>query len=240
MPSESLQAFRTRLSAGERTRIVGFGSSNTECFGFSAFRFNWLHWVDHAIRARYGRVHHTINTGIGGDTAGGMLSRFETDLALYQPHLAFLTVGGNDSFIANGIPPDEFRGNLRQLIERIRQIEHCILICQTYYSPDFERAPREQTERFPAFMDILREEARAGSALLLDHLKRWEPFRTGKPDTYRKLKHDNWHLNALGNAVFALDVLRFLGVELMEPQQTACAEALAIQRVMDEMAMVGP
>ncbi len=59
-----------------------------------------------------------MNAGVGGDTAGKMLARFDDDAARYEPHLAIVTVGGNDSFPQNGVTLDEFRANLVEIHRR--------------------------------------------------------------------------------------------------------------------------
>ena len=112
-----LNPFLQRMRKGERTRIVAFGSSNTDAR--NRCQFNWVDWFDTGLKMTFGRVHHTINTGIGGDTTRGLLRRFDTDLAFYEPHLALLTIGGNDSSPNQEMDEDEFRKNLADVSRKI-------------------------------------------------------------------------------------------------------------------------
>lgn len=198
----SLSDVLNRLRHGERMRFLAFGSSNTER------RSPGMHWFDClelAIKTTYGRVHTCINTGIGGDSAGKMLARFDDDAARYEPHLAIVTVGGNDSFPQNGVTPEAFRSNLIEIHRRFSKMDSCVMF-QTYYSPDPDQnAP---LDRFYALMDIVREVAVETGAELVDHLARWESFRGAYPQLYKPLMLDGFHLNHRGNAVVGVDLAR--------------------------------
>ena len=121
-----------RLEAGDRTRFVAFGSSNTER---RIPGLHWFDWLDLALKATYGRVHHCINAGLGGDTTQGLLARFDEDVALYRPHVVLVTIGGNDAKPDSGIDEDDFRRNLNEVIRMIRELD-ATPILQTYYSAD--------------------------------------------------------------------------------------------------------
>ena len=83
-----IETILKRLEAGVKTRFVVFGSSNTErCI----HGLHWFDWLDLGLKQTYGRVHHCINAGLGGDTTEGLLVRFDEDVALYQPHVVFVT-----------------------------------------------------------------------------------------------------------------------------------------------------
>lgn len=220
---------RARFRAGQRTRLLAFGSSNTEHF------LPGMHWFDClelGLRERWGRVHTCINTGIGGNTAGQMLARFEEDAALYQPHLVLITVGGNDSFPENGVPIETYRANLLELHRRFVALGAAVVF-QTYYAPDPERQPG--LDSFYAYMAVVREVARETGAGLVDHLARWEPFRVAHPQDYKPLMEDAFHLNRRGNAVVGVDLARAFGAPLGGANPTFWAEALRIQGLMDQL-----
>jgi len=46
---------------------------------------------------------------------------------------------------------------------------------------------------------------------------------------------DPQHLNALGNMVFGLDVLRLLGVQPLDRWKDICAEGMRVQAVLDRL-----
>ncbi|RMD81540.1 MAG: SGNH/GDSL hydrolase family protein, partial [Lentisphaerae bacterium] len=190
----------------EKVRILGFGSSNTEHF---LPGMHWFEWLDLAIRCRYGRVHTSINTGVGGDTTDDLLRRFETDAARYRPHLVFLTIGGNDSNPDRMVTPERYRENLRKLYGLFSAMG-TLVVFQTYYAMAHSEA--ERLKRFHLFMNIVREIAEETGAALIDHLKHWEPFRLRYPEKHEELMHDVAHLNARGNSVFAAGICRRLGL----------------------------
>lgn len=226
-----MDAILQRFIEGRRTRIVAFGSSNTER---RIHGLHWFDWLDLGIKQTYGRVHHCINAGLGGDTSRELLQRFDEDVAFYQPHVVFITIGGNDSKPDSGIDAEEFRRHLLELYGRIQALD-ARTIFQTYYSADVVGLGEAHGMRFLAFMDIIREVAAEAGALLVDHHRRWEPLRMCDADTYRRMMIDPLHVNALGNMVLGLDLLRVFQVQLDGAQQQFCAEGLRIQQQMDAL-----
>ena len=70
-------------------KIVCHGDSLTEGSDLEK-NYTWPHLVENKINATI------INTGIGGDTSGGLLSRFSQDVVRYQPEFVVLLGGTND------------------------------------------------------------------------------------------------------------------------------------------------
>jgi len=209
-----IDALTQRLAAGEMTRIVAYGSSNTERF---MPWLNWFDWLDLAIRSRYGKNHLAINAGIGGDTTRGLLARFDRFVAACRPDVVIVTIGGNDSAPGHGISAEEFAGNLRRLVARIGALpQPCLPVLQTYYSADLEvmaaNEGEERAARFTAFMQAVRDVAAAEGCPLVDHLAGWEVLRTGDLRLYRSLMTDAMHLNAEGNLLMGVVAARHVGI----------------------------
>ena len=224
-----IEAMKTRFRAGLKTRVLAFGSSNTEHF------LPGMHWFDVfelAIRNTYGRPHTCINTGIGGHTSSDLLLRFEDDAAFFQPHLVFITIGGNDSNPVRNLSEQQFERNLIELHRRFSSMG-CAVVFQTYYAPDPAR--NGDLRPFYAYMDALRRVAAETKAGLIDHLKRWEPFRKAHPDRYLPLMHDGFHVNHRGNTVMGVDIGRHFGAPVAPDPSGLWDEALAIQQRMDAL-----
>jgi lysophospholipase L1-like esterase len=222
-------SIHARLRAGEKTRLLAFGSSNTERH---LPGMHWLDVVELALR-RFGRIHHCINAGICGNTSQDLLARFETDAAFYRPHVAIITIGGNDAMHAErALKPDAFEANLRELSRRFSALE-CAVVFQTYYSPDPAR--NGDLGLFFSFMNLVRHVARETGAGLIDHLRRWEAFRKAHPERYLPLMQDGFHLNWRGNMVLGLDTARAFAGEFDPGEREFWRDALEIQRLMDEM-----
>lgn len=228
----SIETILNRLRTNSRTRIVAFGSSNTDR---RIHNLHWFDWLDLGIKQTYGRVHHCINAGLGGDTTRGLLQRFDRDVALYQPHVVFITIGGNDANPQSGIDDGEYRDNMMELERRIRALQ-AAPVFQTYYSADIERMDPEHGQAFLRFMDIVRGVAAETDAILIDHHRRWEPMRVQHVDDYRKLMIDPLHVNPLGNMLIGLDLLRVFQLHLDAPQQRYCSKGLEYQQMLDSLA----
>ncbi|MDF1512810.1 MAG: GDSL-type esterase/lipase family protein [Anaerolineae bacterium] len=220
-----------RLKEGQRTRLVAFGSSNTDR---RIHGLHWFDWLDLALKQTYGRVHHSINAGLGGDTTPGLLARFDQDVALYQPHAVFITIGGNDSNPDKAIAAPEYRANLRRLTGMVRDLD-AVPILQTYYAADIPNLGQRHGSQFLHYMDIVRETAVETGTVLVDHHRRWEPLRLTRPDLYRALMLDALHVNPLGNMLMGLDLIRAFHAALAPEQLAFCAQGLQYQQLLDRL-----
>lgn len=220
-----------RFKSGQRTRILAFGSSNTER------RLPGMHWFDCfelAIVRKYGRVHTCINTGIGGDTSRGLLQRFEEDAEMYRPHLVFITIGCNDANPVKNLPIQEFESNLLELHRRFTKLG-CGVIFQTYYAANPMGCDPVHLDAFYRYMDIVRKVAVDSGAALIDHLKRWELMREAFPGKYLPLMQDNFHVNFRGNMLMGVDIARRLNAEFGNENLDFWGEALILQQLMDKL-----
>lgn len=235
---DPMQRIIKRLEAEPMTRIVALGSSNTAKGYHCAGQYNWFDWLDVGLSQQYGRAHHTINAGISGQTAAQCLARFDRDVALYQPHVVIVTVGGNDCNPVNNVSIEQFRADLTELTDRIEGLGNCVAVFQTYYSFDTDAMPPDELDRarqFPAYMQAVRDVAAAAGLPLFDHLRRWERLRKTDVGTYRKLMRDPMHLSPLGNMVFGLDDIRCFGAHVFDEIREACRKGLALQELMDRL-----
>lgn len=222
-------ALLSKFRRGEFTRVVAFGSSNTER------HFPGMHWFDCfelACRTQIGSNLVAINSGRRGDSTLDLLTRIERDCLAYRPDLVFITVGGNDSFPDRGITPADYRVNLENLIQQIRSAGgHPVL--QTYYSFDLENAGPRVPTAFLDNMQTVREVAQTNDCHLIDHLVRWELLRQHRIHVYRNLLVDPFHVNATGNLLLGLDIVRAFGLNL--PEDPIFEEGRELQGLLDEL-----
>jgi len=224
-----IEALRARFRAGLKTRILAFGSSNTEAF---LPGMHWFHVFEMALLNTHGRIHHCINTGIGGHTTRDLLARFDEDAAFYRPHLALITIGGNDANPVQDLSAETFGNNLRELHRRFSNMGTAVVF-QTYYAPN--PLVCGDLQRFYGYMDTVRAVAAESKAGLIDHLRRWEPFRQAFPERYLPLMQDGFHLNRRGNLVLGLDLARHFGLQVAPGEADFWGEAVAIQQQMDAL-----
>lgn len=187
-------------------RIVAFGSSNTELHWHSLGHFNWLSWVDCAMREWIGRHITMINQGISGETAKDLTKRIERDVISYAPDLVIITIGGNDAF--QGYSTKDYREYLIEIIERIQEIG-TLPILQTYYCPLYERMS-EAFHHFPEFVEVNRTLASEKKIPLIDQYKYFSPFYENDRENYVNLMLDGLHVNPTGNAVMGVIACRSL------------------------------
>jgi lysophospholipase L1-like esterase len=219
------------LEEGVRKRFVAFGSSNTER---RIHGLHWFDWLDLGLKQTYGRVHHFINAGLGGDTTEGLITRFDDDVAFYKPDVVFITIGGNDSNPESGINASKYHHHLINILNLIRQI-NSIPILQTYYAADIPHLDKEHGYRFLKYMDIIRAAADETQVMLVDHHKRWELLRMVDSDMYQKLMLDALHVTPLGNMIIGLDLIRLFKAHLTEAQVKWCREGIRYQKFMDKL-----
>ncbi len=196
-----------------KIRILAFGSSNTERFIPGT---HWFDCLDLAIQARHGRIHTCINNGVGGETAGDLLRRFDGDAAFYRPQMAFITIGGNDANPEKNISRDTYRQNLLDLYAGFKKIG-TFVIFQTYYAPIRGQISIEHYSKFLEFMQTVRDVAEETDSGLIDHLSLWIPFCTKNPARHGELMNDAFHVNHTGNLVLGLNVARQFGLPLNGP-----------------------
>jgi acyl-CoA thioesterase-1 len=139
-PKEVVQ-LRTRLPHTARTIrehrelvIVALGSSSTEGVGASddgnaySARFGQelkLRWLKLKVRV--------INSGVSGETADEMLSRFEKDVLLHRPQLVIWQVGSNALF--EGEKVANYAATVRRGIHRLRSARMDVILMDPQFAP---------------------------------------------------------------------------------------------------------
>jgi len=231
MKITDLQIFQ-RLEKNEVIRVHAFGASNTQRYLPGA---HWFDYVEMGFKNHFGgSCGQFINAGISGNTTVDLLERFERDLAIYQPHLVILTIGGNDCNPAKNISPEMFRSNLKLLLEKIAALGAETLL-QTYYACDLERMDPERAPKMVANMQIIREVAQETGTLLNDNDARWAALRDSDIATYRLLMLNAMHVNPTGNMVIGLDLMRLFGLPLIEEYRERCMSGLIAQALLDKV-----
>ena len=97
----------------EAPGILVLGDSLSAGYGLVAGE-GWVDLLQRRLADR-GYPHRVVNASISGDTTRGGLARLPRALTIHDPSILIIELGGNDGL--RGIPVDEFRGNLEQMIE---------------------------------------------------------------------------------------------------------------------------
>ena len=116
-------------------RIVALGDSLTAGLGLTpeqAYPALLQQRLDAA-----GLDYEVVNAGSSGDTSAGGLSRLEWALA-GDVRVLILALGGNDAL--RGLPPEELRRNLGQIIERAQARRIAVVLAGMEAPPNFGTA----------------------------------------------------------------------------------------------------
>jgi lysophospholipase L1-like esterase len=203
--------FFQKLACEEPVIIEAFGSSNTQrrCPGMT-----WFDYIELGFKKVYGgNCGIFINAGIGGNTSKMLLERFDRDVSPYHPDLVIITIGGNDSVPSRNISCQQFRENLLELHSRVTKLGGQVVL-QTYYACMLEQLEPEMAERMLENMQTIRDVAAETGSPLQDHYTRWSRLQHHCPQLYQMLMGDAMHVNADGNSLLGLDLLRSFAVEI--------------------------
>lgn len=197
-----------RMEQSEHFRIVALGASNTERY------MPGIHWVDVlelGLRARVGRKFQIIDSGVCGNNTRNALTRFDRDVALFQPLAVIVTLGGNDCRTdSQRVPEEEFRTNLETIGEKIVKL-NAIPIFQTYYKMDLKAMDPVRAQGFVRNMEIVREVAQKHAWHLVDQ---YAVFDKVDSNTHRyELMINAMHTNEQGNILIGIELLRHFDVD---------------------------
>lgn len=200
-----------RMEQSTHLRIVALGASNTERYMPGT---HWLDVLEVGLRSRFGRKFQIINSGVCGNNTREALARFDRDVALFQPALVIVTLGGNDCRTdGKGVPEDEYRANLGTIGSKIEALS-AIPIFQTYYKMDLKAMDPVRAERFVRNMEVVREVTGEHSWHLVDQ---YAVFDRLPPDVHRyKLMINAMHTNEQGNILIGIELLRHFDVDPMK------------------------
>jgi len=202
-------------------RIVAFGSSNT-AFRINDFgRYNWTCWLTLWLREQIGKHVSLTNTGIGGETVLNLLARFDRDVLPLRPDIVIITIGGNDH---THVKLKDYRMKLKQLVREFTGRDILVAL-QTYYSSLEEGGVNGP---FDDYMAAVVDVANECDVLCIDNYAILRPWHRREPDQYKKLMHDNWHLNPLGHAIFGTLTCRAFGLSDPEMPADIAEEVAAI------------
>jgi len=144
-----------------RPRVVALGDSLTAGYGLDRSEAYPALLQQRIDTAGYG--YEVVNAGVSGDTTAGGLSRLEWSLD-GDVRVLVVALGGNDGL--RGLPPDEMKRNLEEIVTRARSRGIAVLLVgmesPTNMGPDYQRRFRDV---FPA---VAREQRVAFLPFLLD------------------------------------------------------------------------
>jgi lysophospholipase L1-like esterase len=156
-----------------------------------------------------------INAGISGHKAENMEPRFERDMRLAQkPAVCFINVGINDVWHRNKAPHDPavldaYKANVTKMVEKAQAAgAQVVLLTPTIIQ---EKADNEENTRLVMYVDAMKAVAQEKNCKVADLHALFLNALATKP-AGMKITGDGVHMNAYGDALMAIGVLRALGV----------------------------
>jgi acyl-CoA thioesterase I len=126
--------------ASSRTILV-YGDSLSAAYGIRPEQ-GWVALLTQRLQTQ-GYGYQIINASVSGETSSGGLERLPRALQLHQPQIVVLELGANDGL--RGLPVDEMRKNLGQMIGIARAAGATVLLVGIRIPPNY--GPR-YTEQF--------------------------------------------------------------------------------------------
>jgi acyl-CoA thioesterase-1 len=180
---------------GAGQTIVVVGDSLSSGYGIAAGQ-SWVAMLEDRLQAE-GYGYKIVNASIAGDTSAGGLARLPRLLALHDPDLVVIELGGNDGL--RGQPVAALRGNLTKMIELCRDSGADIVLAGMQIPPNYG------TKYTDALAAVYPDLAKAYDAALIE-------FLLADVALHRELMQpDGIHPNAAGQKVVFANVWRVLG-----------------------------
>src|SRR5581483_9988404 len=198
--AESFQPIRALLSGNDPVTWVFTGDSITHG---ALHTMGWRSYPEHfaeRIRWEMRRVRDiVINTGISGDTMGGLLKDMDWRVHRFLPHVVSLMMGMNDCVGGPG-GRTGFRRNLDVCLDQLRARKSLLLL----HTPNQIYTPATpKRSDLPAYVEIIREFAAETRVPLVDHYAHWTESRKDYYELIYLLSDGSVHPNQYGHAEFA-------------------------------------
>ena len=191
------------LSGSEPVRVVCFGDSVTGLYYHTGGRRAYTDLLGIALRRLCPRADvTTINAGISGHTTRDALARIDKDVLAHDPSLVTVMFGLNDM---TRVPLDEYRTNLKTIIEKCRGVGARVVLCTPNSVITTDSRPVEKLEQY---CDVVREVAAETNTALCDTYAAYQALREQDPLAWRLLMSDEIHPNHDGHKVIAEQIAK--------------------------------
>lgn len=173
-----------------------------------------------------------LNRGVNGDTSADALKRLEKDVLRQRPRFVLIMFGTNDSFMLSPGAPrvgkDEFRKNMREMIERVKKAGSAPVLltvvplieggAQGYFHSlvprenyPVKQGPREYLD---SYNDVTRGLASESGAALVDLYEAFSKKAGGATDealiSSGLMDYTGMHMAEKGSVLAALEIRKAL------------------------------
>lgn len=193
-------------------QIVAIGDSITQAGGY-------LRDIDAVLTAHYAelKLPKVVNVGISGQKAEDLVARFDRDVIARKPAFVTISIGINDVWHRLAKPPDgqilkAYIANVTKMVDQAQTAGiKVILISPTIIQEDPQS---EGNKRLAMYVNAEKEIAKEKKCQFVDLHGMFLTVLKKKPASEKGnwLTSDGVHMQAKGDAIMAIGVLRALGV----------------------------
>ncbi len=145
----------------EAKTILVIGDSISAAYGIQRDA-GWVALLQERVLKRQPPV-RVVNASISGDTTGGALARLPRALALHEPDIVIIELGGNDAL--RGYPVDRIEANLDEMVALAQRSGAAVIVVGMEIPPNY--GPRYTQAFHAVFADVaIRAHARLVPFLL--------------------------------------------------------------------------
>ncbi len=215
-------------SIAAETTIVCLGDSVTGVYYHTGGRRAYPEMLELAIKATHPDAKvRVINAGISGHTSSDGLARLENDVLRHHPALVTISFGLNDM---TRIPPEQFRSNLEQLIDRCRSRQSQVVLCTPNAVIETSGRP---IGKLIEYCRIIHDVGRDRQAIVCDQYRAGDLLRSRAPWTWRLTMSDEIHPNMDGHKRMAEELCRSItgsdvSLDTVGPPQPALARTQSL------------
>lgn len=190
-------------SFDKETTIVCLGDSVTGVYYHTGGQRAYPEMLELALKQTHSDSPlRVINAGISGHTTADGLARLEQDVLRHHPTLVTISFGLNDM---TRVPPEQFRSNLEQLIDRCRAEESLVVLCTPNAVINTDGRP---ISRLREYCDIIHDVGRKKTVTVCDQFAAGERLKSRAPWTWRLTMSDEIHPNMDGHKRMAEELCR--------------------------------
>jgi lysophospholipase L1-like esterase len=195
----SLPHVANKLIAGQPVLIVAFGSSSTQGYGSTSPEFTYPSRLAAQLKRAYPTADITVlNRGKGGEDAGEMMRRLQTEVIDMKPDLVIWQVGTNA--VLRNLDQTEIAKLVEDGIGRIQAVGSDIVLVDPQYSPRVNEKA-ESAGKMIKLLGRIAELRKVGVFPRFEVMRDWHEKQSIPTEEF--IIPDGLHMNDWGYACFA-------------------------------------
>jgi lysophospholipase L1-like esterase len=207
----SLPHVANKLISGQPVLIIAFGSSSTQGYGSTSPEFSYPSRLAAQLKRAYPTADITVlNRGKGGEDAGEMMRRLQTEVIDMKPDLVIWQVGTNA--VLRNLDQTEIAKLVEDGIGRIQAVGSDIVLVDPQYSPRVNEKA-ESAGKMIKLLGRIAELRKVGVFPRFEVMRDWHEKQSIPTEEF--IIPDGLHMNDWGYACFAQllgdDIIKSVG-----------------------------